>query len=272
MHLLTTYSWIALEMGKLKFCANISWLFKDAPLLERYQIAADAGFLAVEDAWPYEYDLQDLCEAKDRAKVQQISINTGCKDTLGNAANVNCLHAFRDDLDLAIKYANALQCKNIHIMTGKCNKSEDKDKAKEVFIDNLKYASGLLQSHGLVGLIEPINTFSVPNYFLTRSVEALEVLKLVNKPNILYQLDFFHLQIMEGNLSNTLKENFSSIGHIQIAQVPSRHEPGYSGEINFSHIFALLEDLGYSKWIGCEYLPSTSTAESLEWLRKYTKE
>lgn len=256
-------------MGKLKFCANISWLFKEVPFVDRFQAAADFGFSGVEAGFPYDFPLQDLIKKKEAAKVEQVLINCGSTKTRGSAGNNENPQLFRDELGLAIKYAKGLNCKSIHLMAGDVTPNRSKTQAQSAFVENLRYASDELKVHGIVGLIEPLNSISFPNYVFNTSSEAIDILKRVDRENILYQLDFFHLQLMEGNLTQKIKDNLKNIGHIQISQVPNRNEPSAAGEIQFQYFFDLLEDLKYDGWIGCEYSPSLSTEDSLKWFKSY---
>ena len=256
-------------MVKLKFCANISWLYKELPFMDRFEAAANSGFSGVEAGFPYEFSLSDLIKKKEDAHIEQVLINSGSFETRGSAGNDKDPQIFRDELELAIKYAKGLNCKNIHIMAGDIPQERNKNQAQIIFVENLKYASDQLMTHGITGLIEPLNSIYFPNYVFNTSNEAVDILKQVDRPNILYQLDFFHLQLMEGNLTKKIKDNFHSIGHIQISQVPNRNEPSAPGEIQYQYIFNLLEDLGYTKWIGCEYAPSGSSKDSLNWFENY---
>lgn len=257
-------------MGKLKFCANISWMFKESNFLERYAQAAEAGFNGVEAAWPYDFPIDQLVKAKNDANVEQVLINTGCPEAMGYAADYDNVQLFRDELSLGIKYATALDCKRLHVMAGKLRPETDRSRAMTTYVENLKFAADQLQANGLIGLIEPIqNRTTKFSYFINTSAEAMDVLKMVNKPNILYQMDMFHVQLMEGNLTDSIKTTFPKLGHIQLSQVPKRNEPSTSGEIQYSYIFDLLEKLGYDGWIGCEYTPATTTLEGLKWYVDY---
>ncbi|XP_026693325.2 putative hydroxypyruvate isomerase [Ciona intestinalis] len=256
-------------MGKLKFCSNVSWMYSEAEFIERFKLATQDGFKGVECAWPYDYKLEDVVAAKTQANLEQILINSGCAKSLGNAANSNNVAGFKKELEQAILYANALNCKRIHIVAGNVGKDQTRDQACETYVSNLQYAAEKLQEHGIMGLIEPINTQKMPDYFLNTTDQMLDILKRVNKPNIMYQLDIFHLQIMEGNLTRKITDLFPKIGHIQISQVPGRGEPSTAGEINFSYLFSLLETLGYDGWIGLEYKPSINTEESVQWFKDY---
>lgn len=139
-----------------------------------------------------------------------------------------------------------------------------------VFLENLKHAAGVLAQENLVGLLEPINTrITDPRYFLDTPQQAAAILQKVGRPNLQLQMDLFHWQIMGGNLTKTIQEFLPIVGHVQIAQVPSRGDPGSPGELNFPYLFQLLEDEGYRGFVGCEYQPQGDTAEGLSWLRSY---
>ncbi|XP_028667326.1 putative hydroxypyruvate isomerase [Erpetoichthys calabaricus] len=266
-------------MAPLKFCANISWLFCELPsFTQRLHAAAAAGFRAVEAAWPYETEVSELQEAKEQAGVEVVLLNTPPGDTkngdLGLGAVPGRQQEFRDGLDLAVKYAKALNCSRIHLMAGRVPAGADRtDVEKDMeatFIENLRYAADVLVKEGIVGLVEPINTrITDPRYFLNTPHQAAEILQKVGHSNLKLQMDLFHWQIMDGNLTQNIKTYFPLIGHVQIAQVPHRNEPDSPGELNFSYIFSLLEGLGYQGFIGCEYKPINTTEEGLGWLRRY---
>ncbi|NXY49582.1 HYI isomerase, partial [Ceuthmochares aereus] len=162
----------------------------------------------------------------------------------------------------------------IHLMAGRVPLGADRaavaGEMETTFIENLRYAADLLAQEGMIGLVEPINShITDPRYFLNTPHQAAAILEKVGRPNLKLQLDLFHCQIMDGNLSGNLEKYFPLIGHIQIAQVPGRHEPDSPGELNYNYIFELLESLGYSGYVGCEYAPKGDTVEGLGWLRSY---
>ncbi|XP_068175982.1 putative hydroxypyruvate isomerase [Antennarius striatus] len=266
-------------MAPLKFCANLSWLFTELPdFSQRMIAAAAAGFEAVEAAWLYESDLLELRRAKEASGVEVVLINTPPGDVQSGEAGLAAVPGrqvdFRRGLDLAVKYANGLGCKRIHLMAGRVPVgSHRRDVAQEmegVFVQNLKYAADILSKNGITGFIEPINTrVTDPVYFLDSPHQAVAILEKVGKPNIRLQMDVFHWQIMDGNLTQNLHKFFPLIGHIQIAQVPGRNEPNSAGELNYSYLFSTLEKLGYQGYIGCEYKPLGSTEDGLEWLKDY---
>lgn len=266
-------------MAALKFCANISWLFTELPdCSKRIYAAASAGFQAVEAAWLYDSDLSELQKAKEAAGVEVVLINTPPGDIkagdLGLGAVPGRELEFRQGLDLTLKYAKALNCKRIHLMAGRipsgANRALVAREMEDVFVQNLNYAADLLFKEGMTGLIEPINTrITDPRYFLDSPHQAVAILEKVGKPNIQLQMDFFHWQIMDGNLTQNMQKYFPIIGHVQVAQVPGRNEPDSDGELSYSYLFGTLERLGYQGYLGCEYKPLDSTEKSLGWLKQY---
>lgn len=156
----------------------------------------------------------------------------------------------------------------IHLMAGKLT---DKPRSEHLktYISNLKYSAKILEENNIIGLIEPINKYSLPNYFLDSYDVAVEVLKEVNSPNLKLMVDVFHLQHINGNVTNTFKELSEYIGHVQIAQVPHRHEPDVPGELNFAYVFQAMKDNGYDGWVGCEYKPKNGTETGLKWIEQH---
>ncbi|RZF32950.1 hypothetical protein LSTR_LSTR015810 [Laodelphax striatellus] len=255
----------------MKFCANLSFMFQQetASLLERYGLASKAGFKAVECAFPYDYKIDDLVKAQKNANVEQVLINVypGESGQLGFAAIPGKEKEFETSLNSAIQYAKALNCKTIHIMSGKVENVQPVN--DEVCLKNLTLASKLLESENIVGVIEPINKWSVPNYYLNNYEKALEFVKKINSPSLKLQLDIFHLQQIKGNLTRNIEELIPHTGHIQIAQVPKRGEPNTPGEINYPYVFSVLKELKYNGFIGLEYLPAAGTVEGLNWFKEY---
>ncbi|NXS69138.1 HYI isomerase, partial [Pandion haliaetus] len=193
---------------------------------------------------------------------------------MGLAAVPGRQAAFRQGLATAVQYAKAVGCPRIHLMAGRVPLGADRaavaGEMETTFIENLRYAAGLLAQEDMIGLVEPINNrITDPRYYLNTPHQAAAILEKVGRPNLKLQLDLFHCQIMDGNLSRNLETYFPLIGHIQIAQVPGRHEPDSPGELNFPYIFELLESLGYTGYVGCEYAPKGDTLEGLGWLRTY---
>ncbi|XP_061635968.1 putative hydroxypyruvate isomerase isoform X2 [Phyllopteryx taeniolatus] len=263
----------------LRFCANISWLFTELPdFPQRMRAAAEAGFRAVEAAWLYDVHPLELRAAKELHDLDVVLINTPPGDVtageLGLAALPGREEDFERGLKEAVRYAAALDCQRIHIMAGRIPAGVDGGTALQemeaVFVRNLTYAAELLSEQGITGLIEPINTrLTDARYFLSSPHHAAAILKKVAKENIKLQMDVFHWQIMDGNLTHNIQRYLPLLGHVQVAQVPGRNEPDSAGEINYDYVFSTLEKLGYRGYVGCEYKPLGRTQEGLAWLRDY---
>ncbi|XP_064617178.1 putative hydroxypyruvate isomerase [Liolophura sinensis] len=253
----------------LKFAANLSMMFTEFPTLaERYEAAKDAGFKYVEATFPYGEDAGTLAEARRRAGLEHVLINGWPGELSAGDLGIAALRSrkleFVDKLEMSIKYANALNCKRMHIMAGKRPEAEE-----DVYLENIKYAADRLQKEGILALIEAVNSkLSAPGYFMDEPERGLEYVKKINHPNLKFQFDFFHVQIMSGNLTENLKKFLPHIGHIQISQVPDRGEPDDQGEITYPYIFRLLQELGYDGYVGLEYKPRGTTLEGLQWLEK----
>lgn len=214
----------------MKFSANLGFLFSEGKsnLIERYQRAIASGFKAVEHPFPTDVDQNDLLEIKKLSKIELPLVNI----ELDSAAPYGCAsinrEAFREHLARTIIFAKAFDCKKIHLMSGKVDQTSENNH-KTIFLENLSYAAKALETEGLIGVIEPINNSSVPGYFLHDYSFAIDAIKTVGSPNIKLLVDIFHLQMIRGNVVNNLKEWFNYIGHIQIAQCPSRNEPDSPG-------------------------------------------
>jgi hydroxypyruvate isomerase len=175
---------------------------------------------------------------------------------------------FQEGVGRAIEYATALGCKQINCLSGITPKGVAPEKVRDTFTSNLKFAAGALGAAGIRLLIEPINTRDIPGFYLSHTVQALEIIDAVGSPNLSLQYDIYHMQIMEGDLAPTIQRNLARIGHMQLADNPGRHEPG-TGEINYPFLFQFIDKLGYAGWIGCEYKPETTTTAGLGWAKPY---
>lgn len=257
----------------LKFAANISMLFQEIPsLVNRFKAAKDAGFKYVECTFPYSEGSEELGQAREAAGVEHVLVNGWPgkmeKGELGLAALPDRIEDFRMQLEMSIEYANCLRCKRMHIMAGRTSRYK-KEEMEKTFIDNLRYAAERLQKEGILCLIEPLNSrITAPNYFLSNLHTGVEYIKKVDHPNLKLQFDIFHAQIIAGDLTGNLKKYLPYIGHIQIAQAPDRGEPDMHGEINYKYVLQLLEDIGYTGFIGLEYKPRGSTEEGLKWMKE----
>jgi hydroxypyruvate isomerase len=248
----------------LRLAANISFLFKELPFLERFAAAAEAGFTLVECHWPYDNPIDVLGERLRRAGQSLVMVNTAPGEREGDfglGAVAGREAEFQAAFDQALAYASALGATRIHCMAGKVPVTAT---AHRTFTDNLRTAADKAHDKGVTLVIEPINTRSAPGYFLTRSQQAVDIIAEVDRPNVKLLFDVFHLQIMEGDIITRLEKLKPLIGHVQIAAIPSRAEPD-EGEINYRAVFDALERIGYDGVIGCEYLPRAGTEEGLAW-------
>jgi hydroxypyruvate isomerase len=252
-----------------KFAANLSMLFTEAPFLDRFEAAAQAGFRGVEFLFPYEHDARDIAAQLGTNGLEQVLFNLPAGDWAGGERGIaifaNRRDEFRDGVQRAIDYAKALRCPQLHCLAGNAPDGADHAALNQTYIENLRFAADQLAKAGLSLLIEPINTRDMPGYFLTRTAQARDVIASIGAQNVFLQYDAYHMHIMEGGLLATTARNLDAIGHVQIADAPGRHEPG-TGDIDFAELFEHLDRIGYAGWIGCEYRPRTTTADSLAWM------
>ena len=257
-----------------KLAANLSTLFPQLEFLDRFAAAAQAGFRAVEYQFPYASKPEELAARARDAGVEVVLHNMPPGDAARGERGTGCLpgreRQFREDLERAVAYARAVSCERVHCLAGVLPEGGERARAHAAYVANLKYAAARLRDEGMKLLIEPLGTRAIPGYFLTGSAQAAQVLDEVAADNAFIQYDIFHMQIMEGDLARTIERLLPKIGHMQLADVPERHEPG-SGEINFPWLLARIDALGYSGWIGCEYNPAGDTAGGLLWARPYLR-
>jgi len=256
-----------------KFAANLSMMFQEIPnFLDRFEAAAQAGFSGVEFLFPYDYPPEVIAEQLEKNRLSLALFNTVPGDwsqgERGLAALPGREQAFRDGVDKAILYAKAAKCPLIHTMAGLWPDGRDKAEGERVYIDNLRWAADRAAPAGITAIIEPINTRDIPGYFLNYSKDAVRIIEAVGRPNLCYQLDLYHLQIMEGDLAPKMRALAGLYPHVQIAGTPGRHEPDV-GEVNYPFLFDLFDELGYTGWIGCEYRPQGDTLAGLGWAKKY---
>jgi 2-dehydrotetronate isomerase len=250
-----------------RFAANLGYLFTERPLIERFAAAAAAGFKAVELQFPYEVAPSAVKAELERHGLTQLGVNTPIGPEFGFAALPGRERDFDAAFTRALDYVTAIGGTAIHCMTGVVP-VEQRPAAETVFVKNLERAAEAAAKKSITLLIEPINPRDRANYFLSRAEHAADVVKKVGAPNVRIQFDFYHVQIVGGDLIKRLEAYFPLIGHVQIAAVPSRREPD-EGEVNYPEIFAALDRLGYSGWIGCEYRPRARTEAGLGWARAY---
>jgi hydroxypyruvate isomerase len=254
-----------------RFAANLAYLFTERPFMQRFGAAAAAGFTAVELQFPYDQAASEVRAELDRHGLTMLGINTapgrreagefGLAAVPGREADFAAL--FRQALD----YVVAIGGRQIHCLAGKVP-PEARPAAEATFVRNLAAAADLARPHNVNLLLEPINPRDRPDYFLTRAEHAADIVARLARPNVRVQFDFYHAQIMGGDLIRRFEKFQPVIGHVQIAAVPTRHEPD-EGEVSYPAIFAALDRLDYGAWIGCEYNPRAKTEDGLAWARPF---
>ena len=256
--------------GALRFAANLSMLFCEVPFLERFERAARAGFQAVEFQFPYAHAAHEIRARLDSNGLQAVLHNLPAGDWALGERGIACHPArvgeFRSGVARAIKYAHALGVPRLNCLAGCVPEGVSRAKAHAALVENLAFAAAALAHEGLLLLIEPLNTFDTPGFFLERNAQAAAILAEVGAANLSIQFDVYHAQRTEGDFAAALGEHWPRIGHIQIADHPGRHEPG-TGAIDFPALFAQLRRLGHAGWIGCEYRPLADTEAGLHWMQ-----
>jgi len=255
-----------------KLNANLSMMFNEVEFTNRFAAAARAGFKGVEFLFPYAYDKQQLAEVARGHTLQVVLFNMPPGDFDAGDRGLACDPArtteFQAGVGKAIDYALALGCKQLHCMAGLKPRGVNEEKMRETYIDNLRFAGRELARHGLTLLIEAINTRDIPGFYLNTSRQAFDIMHYAAVPNLKFQYDIYHMQIMQGDLAPTIEKHLDEIGHMQLADTPGRHEPG-TGEINYPFLFAHIDKVGYQGWIGCEYRPAGNTEAGLGWAKAY---
>lgn len=255
-----------------KFSANLSMLFKEVDFLDRFERAAKVGFKGVEFLFPYEWDKNELQERLQKYHLEMVLHNLPAGNWSVGERGLACLPdragEFQEGVGHAIEYATALKCGRVNCLAGIPPVTVPDEKKWETLVSNVRFAAEETQKAGVMLVVEAINSQDIPGFYLSTTKQVLALLKAADHPNAHIQYDIYHMQIMEGNLTKTIGENIERIGHMQLADVQGRHEPG-TGEINFDHIFRFVDGLSYDGWIGCEYNPSKTTEESLSWLKNY---
>jgi hydroxypyruvate isomerase len=255
-----------------KFSANLTMMFNEVEFLGRFERASKAGFKAVEYMFPYEWPKEQLAGELESHGLEQVLFNLPAGDWAAGERGIACIPGregeFKEGVESALGYAAALRCPALNCLVGLTPEGVDADKIRQTLVNNLQFAAAALEKKGVRFVIEMLNHNAVPGFYMVRTQEALRLLEAVNHPNLRLQYDVYHMQIMEGNLIDTMSANIPRIGHIQIADNPGRHEPG-TGEINFPNVFAAIDEAGYEGWIGCEYVPAGTTEEGLGWFEPY---
>ena len=255
-----------------KLAANLTMLFNEVDFLDRFGHAARAGFRGVEFLFPYAYRAEDIADRLDSFRLRLVLHNLPAGDWAAGERGIACHPGreaeFQDGVGKAIGYAKALGVRQLNCLAGIAPPGVAREAAHATLVANLGFAAGALQREGIDLLIEPINTFDIPGFFLHGTRQALDIIAETGASNLFLQYDIYHMQRMEGELAATIKANLGLIRHIQLADNPGRFEPG-TGEINYRYLLGMLDEIGYAGWIGCEYKPQAGTVQGLGWMAEH---
>ncbi len=256
-----------------RFAANVSLMYTEHAFADRFAAAAADGFDAVECLFPYELSPDKLARRLRELRLRLVLFNLWPGDWAAGERGLAALPGreaeFAASVERALDYARASGCRLLHAMAGQVPAAAGADAGARsamhrTYVANLRRAARVLAPHGITLLIEPINTHDMPGYFLSHQQVAHDVVAEVGEPNLKVQMDLYHCQIMEGDLALQLRRHIQGVGHVQMAGVPGRHEPD-SGEVHYPALFDLLDALGYSGHVGCEYRPRAGTSAGLGW-------
>ena len=255
-----------------RFAANLTMLFTEEPFLNRFALARVGGFKAVEFLFPYPYSKEEIKSHLNTYALELVLHNLPAGDWDAGERGIAChpdrVEEFRSGVAKAIEYASYLNVRQLNCLAGKAPAGVDGAVLRDTFVSNLKYAAEQLAKANIKLLIEPINTFDIPGFYLSSTQQAIEIMDEVGSDNLYLQYDIYHAQRMEGEIASTIQKYLTRIAHIQIADNPGRNEPG-TGEINYDFLFEFVDRIGYKGWIGCEYKPLKNTAAGLGWMHRY---
>jgi hydroxypyruvate isomerase len=255
-----------------RFAANLSMMFNEVPFLDRFALAAKAGFKGVEFLFPYEHPAAEIAQRLKDNGLQQVLFNAPAGDFAkgerGMAAIPGKQAAFRDSIKMALEYATTLACPRLHIMAGLKPEGVAHDTLTAVYGANLAYAAEECAKAGVKPIIEPINHRDIPGFFLNTTDQAAAIIAAVGPEKLGMQFDLYHCQITEGDVVKRVEKHLPLIAHMQVADTPGRHEPG-TGEVNWPFVFKTIDALGFRGWIGCEYRPAGETLAGLSWFAPY---
>ncbi|MFC7595163.1 2-oxo-tetronate isomerase [Terrabacter sp. GCM10028922] len=257
-----------------RFAANLSMMYVEHDFLDRFAAAAADGFTGVEYLFPYEHPVAELRRRLEENGLEQVLFNAPPGDWAAGERGIASLPGreaeFRSGFAVALEYAATLACPRVHVMAGLVPPGADvadRHQRRHLYETNLAWAAAHAAQAELDVLVEPINQRDMPGYLISRQGEAHELVQRVGAPNLKVQLDLYHCQITEGDLTTTLRRDLPTgrVGHLQVAGVPDRNEPD-SGELDVAHLFHVVDDVGHDGWVGCEYRPRGGTSEGLGWL------
>jgi len=254
-----------------KIAANLTMLFTDVPFLNRFAAAKQAGFKYVEFLFPYDHPAEKVKEMLDKHGLKVVLFNLPSGNWAGGdrgiGASPNRVEEFRAGVKTAVSYAKVLGVPRMNCLAGKLVAGFSREDHKKTMVENVKFAADALKEIGIHLIIEHINPYDIPGFFLNRVQEVLDVIAEAGRPNLFVQYDIYHAARTEGNLAQILREHLAKIDHIQVADNPGRHQPG-TGEINYPFLFAEMDKLGYKGYVGLEYVPSPDTLKSLGWIKE----
>ena len=255
-----------------RFAANLSMMFNEVPFLDRFALAAKAGFKGVEFLFPYDHPAAEIAARLKDNGLQQVLFNAPAGDfgkgERGMAAIPGKQAAFRDSIKLALEYATTLACPRLHIMAGLKPEGVAHDTLTAVYGANLAYAAEECAKAGVKPIIEPINHRDIPGFFLNTTDQAAAIIAAIGPEKLGLQFDLYHCQITEGDVVKRVEKHLPLIAHMQVADTPGRHAPG-TGEVNWPFVFKTIDALGFRGWIGCEYRPAGETLAGLSWFAPY---
>ena len=254
--------------------ANLQFMFNELSVLERYDAAAKAGFKGVELQSPYAIPVEQIVERLEKNDLKHVIINMPMSDPDTEKQNIplrpDRTDLYKERVAQGVEYASALGCIGVNVGVGPLPDDVSAEEARATLVTNLRYCADQLESVGVKGLIEAINTRDQPGFFIHTTAQTRELIEEVGHSNLFIQYDFYHMQIMEGDLAPTVKQNLDLIAHMQLADTPGRHEPG-TGEINYDFLLPYLDEIGYRGWVGCEYAPASNTLDGLGWADRWLK-
>ena len=260
------------------FAANLTMLYPEHAFLDRFAAAARDGFKAVEYLFPYDHEPAILAQRLADNGLRQVLFNAPPGDWSAGERGIACLPGredeFRRAFELALRYAQALDCPRVHVMAGLAPAGVERERLAATYASNLSWASRQAASAGRDVLIEPINPRDIPGFFLNRQDEAHRTVQDIGAPNLKVQMDLYHCQIVEGDVAMKLRHYLPTgrVGHLQIAGVPERHEPDV-GELHYPYLFQVIDEVsahcGWQGWVGCEYRPRAATSAGLGWFGPY---
>ena len=256
-----------------RFAANLTFMYRELEFLDRFAAAAKDGFTADEYMFPYEYPAEKLRSLLQEHGLRQVLFNAPAGNwdagDRGTACLPNRTAECREGFERALEYAQVLECPRVHAMAGVIAADSDRNHFRATYMENIAWAAEKAAEAGVDLLIEPIAQRNMPGFFLNRQDEAHAIRAEIGRPNLKVQMDLFHCQVEEGDLAAKIRkyigEKPTHVGHIQIAGVPDRHEPN-TGEVSYEYLFDVIDEAGYTGWIGLEYIPLAGTSEGLEWL------